>query len=149
MSLMRSLAVLLGLLAGTAAAGPFQHNEEPTLLPAEAAFRLLPVTRDGQLLRVEWAISPGYYLYRDQLQFDVLAPQGFRLAPPTLPKADRTHDAERGAVEVFRGLLDAQFVLPPGLKGPLKLRVHYQGCAEVGVCYPPQTQVLTVPALRS
>ncbi|MDM4769767.1 protein-disulfide reductase DsbD N-terminal domain-containing protein [Solimonas sp. SE-A11] len=119
---------------------------EESLLPVEEAFQLLPARRQAQALKLEWNIAPGYYLYRGQLAFEVLTPQGFRLAPPRLPKGETIQDREFGKVEVYRGIVAAEFDLPPGMKGPLKLRVHYQGCADLGICYPPQQQQLAVPA---
>lgn len=149
MSLKPVLGLVLVLLCLGAEARPFGMPEENRLLAAEEAFRLLPVARDGQLLRLEWAISPGYYLYRDRLTFEVISPRGFRLPPPALPAGEAAQDAERGTVQVFRELLDVRFVLPPGLRTPVTLRVHYQGCADAGVCYPPQSQILTIPPARS
>lgn len=148
------LLFLLTTLAGAALVaearpGLFGGSTDDGLLPVEEAFRLLPPRREGQSLRIEWSVSPGYYLYRDRLAFEVLAPQGFRLAPPQLPKGEPHADAELGKVTVFRGIVGAEFVLPPGLRTPLKLRVRYQGCADVGICYPPQAQVFDVPALRT
>lgn len=152
MPLIRLLMLLASLgatLATDARPALFGAASEEGLLPVEEAFRLLPARREGQTLRIEWSVSPGYYLYRDRLAFEVLTPQGFRLAAPRLPAGERYQDAELGNVEVFRGIVDAEFVLPPGLRTPLRLRVRYQGCADVGICYPPQAQVLDVPALRS
>lgn len=152
MPLMHRWTLLLALVLtlGAAQAKPLLSDGlDDGLLPVEEAFRLLPPRRNGQTLRIEWSVSPGYYLYRDRLIFEVLAPQGFRLTPPRLPSGESHDDAEFGRVTVFRGIVGAEFVLPPGLRAPLKLRVRYQGCADVGICYPPQAQIFDVPALRS
>lgn len=153
MPLIRTLLLLLGLCGAVgASARPAifgAPDADAGLLPADEAFQLLPASRRAQTLKIEWNISPGYYLYRGQLTFEVLAPQGFRLAPPQLPAGEQRQDPEFGAVEVYRGILGAEFLLPPGLKAPLKLRVRYQGCADIGICYPPQSQILDVPAARS
>ncbi|HSW12162.1 MAG TPA: protein-disulfide reductase DsbD N-terminal domain-containing protein [Solimonas sp.] len=154
MPLIRLFLLLLAVCGSTVAVARASLSASPALdadglLPVEEAFRLLPATRQAQNLRIEWTISPGYYLYRGQLRFEVLTPQGFRLAPPQLPTGLKVQDPEFGAVEVYRGIVAAQFQLPPGLKAPLKLRVRYQGCADIGICYPPQTQLLDVPAARS
>jgi thiol:disulfide interchange protein len=150
--LIRSLFLLLGLgaaLAVDARSSWLAPAADAGLLPADEAFQLMPATRQGQSLRIAWNISPGYFLYRQQLQFEVLAPQGFRLAPPRLPAGEARQDPEFGAVRILRGITDAEFVLPPGLRAALRLRVHYQGCADAGVCYPPQVQILDIPAPRT
>ena len=146
------LALALGLAgAATAAARPLlvPPPTEEGLLPVEEAFQVFPARRKAQTLKIEWGIAPGYYLYRGQLAFEVLTPQGFRLAPPRLPRGEKVQDPEFGLVEVYRGLIAAEFDLPPGLKGPLKLRVRYQGCADIGICYPPQQRQINVPAAKS
>ncbi|AXQ29874.1 hypothetical protein D0B54_14835 [Solimonas sp. K1W22B-7] len=153
MPLIRSLLLALACcFTAGAVAKPLLSplaGEEGGLLPVEEAFQLMPATRQAQALKIEWNIAPGYYLYRGQLAFEVLTPQGFRLAPARLPKGEKRQDPEFGLVEVYRGILGAEFDLPPGLKGPLKLRVRYQGCADVGICYPPQQQQLSIPAARA
>ena len=152
MPLIRLLLLSLGLalsLPASARPGlfsPAQGIADEGLLSVDEALQLLPATRRQQELTLEWNIAPGYYLYRNQLRFEVLSPPGFRLAPPLLPAGEITMDAEFGRVEVYRGILGARFVLPPGLKGPLKLRVGYQGCADIGICYPPQTRTVLIPA---
>lgn len=154
MPLIRTLLLLAALCGSSAVLARASLSESGApdadgLLPVEEAFRLLPARRVAQTLRIEWTISPGYYLYRGKLAFEVLAPQGFRLAPPQLPAGQKVQDPEFGAVEVYRGIVAADFVLPPGLKAPLKLRVRYQGCADIGICYPPQMQVVDIPAIRT
>ncbi|PPE75607.1 hypothetical protein C3942_01560 [Solimonas fluminis] len=149
MPLIRMLLLALACSLATGAAARPLLSPLPTeegLLPVEEAFQLLPARRQAQTLKLEWNIAPGYYLYRGQLAFEVLAPQGFRLAPPRLPSGEKLQDPEFGLVEVYRGIVGAEFDLPPGLKGPLKLRVRYQGCADLGICYPPQQRQLAVPA---
>ena len=56
----------------------------------------------------------------------------------------RMSDEHFGAVQIYRGLLDADVPTSGALDRPLRLRVTYQGCADAGVCYPPQTVVQTI-----
>jgi thioredoxin:protein disulfide reductase len=116
------------------------------LLPPHEAFALTARALDAATLEVRFAIADGYYLYRDKLRFAIGAADAPALAP-LLPPGKMKHDEFFGDSETYRGLLVATVPLAqaaaPG--GTLKLVVESQGCADAGVCYPPQRQVLEVP----
>lgn len=116
------------------------------LLPVEQAFQLQGATVVGQQLEVKWAIAPGYYLYKHRMQISADSPAGAALGAAEFPKGEAKHDEDFGDVEVFRGALSAHLALAKGAKAPRSLRVRYQGCADIGVCYPPQTRLVSVAA---
>ncbi|MDR0997207.1 MAG: protein-disulfide reductase DsbD [Zoogloeaceae bacterium] len=133
-------AVFVGLFSLPASAQNF-------LNPAVA---FVPEARavDGHTVEVRFAITRGYYLYRDKFRFALRdAPPGIRLGQPQLPPGQKKHDENFGDVEVFHD--EAVITLPverqdqPGALS-LTLNVTSQGCAEAGLCYPPQQQSLTV-----
>jgi thioredoxin:protein disulfide reductase len=133
----------------TAAATPAQDRlipkraPTPDFLPVDEAFELQPLEwRDGQLT-VTWRIAPEYYLYRGRLQFALDEPAGIPLAPPPLPKGEDHEDEFFGKTEIYRDRLEIRLPLaaPPAAK-TAKLTVVYQGCADAGLCYPPQTRTL-------
>jgi len=99
---------------------------------------------DGQLLRASWVIDPCCYMYRAQFQFRSLTP-GVDLAAPQFPTGLLQHDEFYGEVEIYRDSVsvDIPLVRPAVLK-EMELEIRFQGCADVGVCYPPQTQVVPV-----
>jgi thiol:disulfide interchange protein DsbD len=142
-----SLVALAALLCGRAAADGFWPTKAPggsrDLLRADQAFHLLAATREGDTLKVSWDIAPGYYLYRKRLRFAVAQPTGATLDAPQLPRGQMVHD-EQGDAEVYRGSLQAVLHWPRGGAAPQKLQLGWQGCAEAGVCYPPQTSVVDV-----
>jgi len=109
-------------------ANPFAQSD---FLPVEKAFvftsERLP---DGQT-RLHWAISDGYYLYQKRLKFDGLTAEQI----PPLPPAQDHHDEFFGDQPVYRGQLE--LLLPASAQG--SLRMGWQGCADAGLCYPPQT----------
>jgi thiol:disulfide interchange protein DsbD len=118
------------------------------LLPAAQAFQLLAAERSGDQLTVTWAIAPGYYLYRKRLGFEVTTPTGATLDTPALPKGETVAD-EQGTTEVYRETLVARLHARSGTPAVQQLRVHYQGCADAGVCYPPVTALIDIkPAPR-
>lgn len=117
---------------------------QPDYLPVDQAFELQPLeVRDGQLV-VGWRIAKDYYLYRHRLKFSLLEPAGASLAAANLPAGEKHLDEHFGETEVYRDRMEARFALPAG-KAPYKLKVSYQGCADAGLCYPPQTRTLDSP----
>lgn len=140
------LACLCSVPVLGSASSLFQHNERDKPLSVDAAFRLMPIERNGRHLRVSWEVAPGYYLYRERLGFEVLEPKGATLPLPKLPKGEGHHDEHFGDVHVYRNMtLTATFSLPKAGPVPTHIKLSYQGCADIGICYPPQTRTLSVP----
>ena len=144
-------AMLAALPCGTAVADGFWPSKAPAnspsnsrdLLKADQAFHLAAASREGDTLKVSWDIAPGYYLYRKRLGFQVTQPAGATLAAPQLPQGEMVHD-EQGDAEIYRGSLQAVLRWPHGAPAPRQLHLSWQGCAEAGVCYPPQSSVVDV-----
>lgn len=144
---------LLGAAVGADAAS--LRDRQPTadtLLSAPQAFDLMPIEwRDGAL-RLSWNVAPGYYLYRQRIRVETLAPSDTGVLPIRLPDGIEHVDEHFGAVQIYRGLLEAVVPTQHPPRTALRVRVTFQGCADVGVCYPPQSVVQTVaapPAQRS
>jgi thiol:disulfide interchange protein DsbD len=114
------------------------------LLKADRAFQLLGAQRQRDSVLVQWNIAPGYYLYRKRLRFTVIDPADGQLKAPRLPPGEKIHDAFQGETEIYRGHLQVFLHWPAGGPAPQRLSVAYQGCAEAGVCYPPQTRLVDV-----
>lgn len=89
-----------------------------------------------------WDILPGYYLYRNRFQF-ISETAGITLGRPHFPAGEMHHDAFFGSQEIYRNGLTAR--IPYTGSGALTLAVVYQGCADIGFCYPPQTQHFSLP----
>jgi thiol:disulfide interchange protein DsbD len=130
-----ALALTLGA-AGSAWAADF--------MPVEQAFQVSvqPASPTGVL--VHFTLAPGVYLYRERFQAQ-LTPEG-GVAPVTpadwrLPDGDKKHDPTFDkVVEVYHHDLDANVSWTGGPAGAAVLTVGYQGCADAGLCYPPQKQ---------
>jgi thiol:disulfide interchange protein DsbD len=115
----------------------------PKLLEPERAFAYSVQALDDKTVEARFAIADGYYLYRERLHFSV-EPEGVA-APPSLPPGKVKNDEFFGKVETYRGELAVKIALEqpaPGSK--LVVRAESQGCADAGVCYPPQVQNVTV-----
>jgi len=130
---MRILLLFLTLLL----AGPLQANPfdvKPDFLPVDQAFVLTHDRQaDGQM-RLYFQIKPGYYLYQKRLKFDGLPVDQH----PQLPPALNHHDEFFGDSAVYRDQLE--LLLPASAQG--QLRLGWQGCADAGLCYPPQTTLI-------
>ena len=135
-------AGLLALAAAGTAGGEGIPGLAPTLLPADDAFRLSARAIDARTIEARYAIADGYYLYRDKFAFrtDPVA-----AGEPALPPGKRKHDAFFGDVETYRGEVVVRIPLAQSAAGRrVTLHADAQGCADVGVCYPPNPQQLTV-----
>src|SRR5690606_30210014 len=115
------------------------------LAPAAAQQPLRPdlaypyeITADGETLRVRFDIVDGYYLYRSKFSFDTETP-GVRLRPAVFPPGEIHSDEFFGEQEIYRGTFE--IALPYTRSVPadrLELELGLQGCADIGLCYPPQ-----------
>jgi thiol:disulfide interchange protein DsbD len=133
---LRAAAAVLLLLAG-AGVGAARAVTDADLLDPEKAFRFSAQALDASTLEVRYQIAPGYYLYRDKFRFDAGA---VKLGPAVLPPGKKKRDEFFGDVETYRGDLRIRVPLAAGGGAPqrLTLTVTSQGCADAGVCYPPQ-----------
>ena len=112
-------------------------------LPPEQAFRLNIIKQaDGQV-RLNWTISKGYYLYRKQMKVEG-DPSG-SAQQVEWPAGTRKTDDTFGESEVYRDNVD---VLVKAADSQT-LTVGWQGCADAGLCYPPQTQRVNLADVAS
>ena len=140
-----TLAAFAALAFGTAIAAGLP-GLAPKLLPPEQAFRFSARVLDPATIEARFDVADGYYLYRDKLHFTA---EPVQLLSVDLPPGQRKHDEFFGDVETYRGAVTVRLPLASPASGK-KLVVHAdsQGCADAGVCYPPNPQKLTlsVPA---
>ena len=119
---------------------------EPTLLPNERAFAFSARGIDERTVEARFVIADGYYLYRDRLKFSV---QPGALGGTSLPAGKVKEDQFFGKVETYRNQLVVRLPLDAAAPGrAVTVNAESQGCADIGVCYPPQLQkvTLTLPA---
>ncbi|MBL8392386.1 MAG: protein-disulfide reductase DsbD [Candidatus Accumulibacter sp.] len=135
--MLRWLLSLLLLLVTLAQAEEF--------LDPAVAFKPSVRALDGQTLEVRFSIAKGYYLYRDKFRF-AAEPATIDLGTPLLPPGKEKHDETFGRVEVFYDQVLIRLPVERVSSGPLPLtlRVTSQGCADAGICYPPQQHTLAV-----
>ncbi|WP_363798861.1 protein-disulfide reductase DsbD [Lysobacter firmicutimachus] len=114
---------------------------EQDLLPVDEAFVLGAQAASADRIAIDWKIAKGYYLYKHRIS--VKADAGFAAQPLQLPKGKAYKDEFFGDVETYRERVVASL---PGQAqaGSVKLTIKYQGCADAGICYPPQTRTVAV-----
>lgn len=124
-------------------------GRQTEFLPVEKAFRVSAAATGPEQIRVTFVIAPGYYLYQRRLQFTANS-AGTRLGSPVLPRGEPHTDEYFGTQTVYRGILEATLSVsrPAGATGAVTVSVGYQGCADAGLCYPPQTTPLTIELPR-
>ncbi|MEK6663112.1 MAG: protein-disulfide reductase DsbD [Pseudomonadota bacterium] len=133
-----SFAALLLLLP------TFSHAiEEADLLEPEKAFVISAKALDGNTLEVRYQIAKDYYLYHDKFKFEV-EPKEATLGTPQIPPGKIKQDEFFGKVETHRGLLIIKLPINRGNAQAISLKAISQGCADVGVCYPPLTQSVKI-----
>ena len=131
-----TLACLAALFAAPALA-----VDEKDLLPVDEAFVLATEASGADRIAVSWKVAPGYYLYKHRIS--VKSDAGFAGQALQLPKGKAYKDEFFGDVETYRDRVVA--TLPGQAKaGSAKLTIKYQGCADAGICYPPQTRTVSV-----
>lgn len=133
--------------------------EEPqdAILPPDQAFQVAADSPTGEVLIVDWTIAPGTYLYQDKLvvseQSDTINFGEYPLPPAEIKQDSVKPDGTLGDVAVYHDAV--RLVIPliysdPG-ENQLQIEVAYQGCADQGICYPPQSRrfTLTLPTRPS
>jgi thiol:disulfide interchange protein DsbD len=129
-----TLLLILLALCGTRAA----RAAEDQFLPPEQVFRY-SVTSAGASVGVHWNLPPGYYAYKSRMALLSGTP-GVTLGPAVYPQGEVHKDDYFGAQEVYRGqfLVTAPLTLAPDAPRSVLLKLKIQGCADAGLCYPPQ-----------
>ncbi|HDS1218452.1 protein-disulfide reductase DsbD [Stenotrophomonas sp. TWI143] len=140
MNLFARAAALCALLS---LALPAFALDEKDLLPVDQAFALTASAPERNQIQLQFKIAPGYYLYRHRTS--VKADPAFNAGALQMPSGTKHHDDFFGEVETYRERLQVSLPgAPTDAAGTLSLEVRYQGCADAGVCYPPQKRVVQV-----
>ncbi len=153
----RLLPLLLLLFVLPAAAGLFDSRPAPAFgggaalnnsadfLPVAEAFQPSLVDHDARQVRLRFVNAEGYYLYRHRFQLSS-EPAGLVAGAPQLPAGKPKHDEYFGDVEVYYGVVELTVPIANPSGAPFTLKVSYQGCADQGLCYPPETARFAIGA---
>ena len=112
-------------------------------LEPEEAFQFAARVVNRNAIEVHYNIADGYYLYRERFKFDVKAESGaastIKLGEPVYPKGEIKFDETfQKDVEHYRKEVAVRIPVEGGAAAPFTLIATSQGCADAGLCYPPQ-----------
>lgn len=121
--------------------------KEDTFLSPDVAFKLEINAQNAQHLTAHFKVEPGYYLYKNRIQFKDASG---KILAATLPTAEIKEDKNFGRQEVYHHDFSANIAVD-NVTSDLKISARYQGCSEKGLCYAPQNKTfnLTLPTLNS
>ena len=135
---------IFGLLAGwmSVAQAGFSDSD---LLPMDEAFALEASAATADRIVAKWTIADGYYLYRSKFRFATDA-EGIRFGEARYPAGKIKQDEFFGEIETYRHqvAIEIPVIRDPGAPDSFELKATSQGCADIGVCYPPNTQLASL-----
>jgi thiol:disulfide interchange protein DsbD len=113
-------------------------------LPPDKAFRFSARPVDAHTVEARFTIADGYYLYRDKIHF-AIEPASAGLEMPRLPEGEVKEDQFFGRVETYRRDVVVHLAIKDGVPGQqVVIAAQSQGCADIGLCYPPTVQRATL-----
>ncbi len=113
--------------------------QDEAFLPVHEAFKV-EASEDGTDIVYRFDIADGYYLYKMRFGFDISDTSRGELGEPQYNKAGKWKDDPNfGRVEVFFHQVEVRVPVTATDAGFVEIDARYQGCAEKGLCYVPQT----------
>lgn len=115
--------------------------KQDTFLPVDEAFKF-DFDQQGNILFIGWDIEPGYYIYQKKLE--IIAKEA-KIKIPEFADGAIIEDEFFGKTPVYFDSFSVVSKLSD-IKDDAVVKVRYQGCAEAGLCYPPE--VITLPLTK-
>ena len=110
------------------------------ILTVDEAFALSAELSEDRFLVATWRMPDGYYLYRHRFKFS--GGDGL-LGNPIIPDGKQKTDEFFGEVEVYYGGVTVRVPVLRQSGRDIEVVVGYQGCADFGLCYPPEEKRFT------
>lgn len=140
----RFLTLILLLCSTSVFAGLFDAPGRSNFIPAEQAF-VFDFQQNQHDLNLTWQLKEGYYLYRKQVS---ITPAQASVGALQLPAGEWHEDEFYGKSEIYRQHLSVPVTVQQADKGAT-LTVTYQGCADAGFCYPPETRIVPLSEVKA
>ncbi|GLT20106.1 thiol:disulfide interchange protein DsbD [Vibrio zhanjiangensis] len=119
-------------------------NQSNTFVPVDEAFPF-NAFQQGNRVFVDWQVKKGYYLYQHMLSIEG---ENVSLDKLVMENGIPHQDEFFGEVHIYPEPLFVEVPLLNYQDGA-KLTIRYQGCAEAGFCYPPETRVVNISPFES
>ncbi|MFK8011781.1 MAG: protein-disulfide reductase DsbD [Marinicellaceae bacterium] len=140
---MNKLSINLLVLLLIIATQSFALDQED-LLEVDVAFAPEIKSINGENFTLRFNIADKYYLYKHAFKFPN-DNQVVTFGEAQIPEGKKKVDEFFGEVETYRQQID--IVVPyenPNMAKTTQFKFKYQGCADAGVCYPPQTKTIEI-----
>jgi thiol:disulfide interchange protein len=118
-------------------------NVQTEFLPVDEAYQLALEVLDESSIRVYWQIEDAYYLYQKRFKFSLEDSQGVIELEFDLPAGIEHEDEYFGKTTIYRHAVDIVLHASRSSSDAV-LTLGSQGCADAGLCYPPQRQKFRV-----
>lgn len=110
--------------------------------PADAVFQLHVKAHDPNTLLLTWDIKPGFFLYRDRIHVTEPSNTLIDLTDIKLPSALSKINRLNQTIFIYRKRLKLPISLVALNPGEMIININYQGCADDGFCYPPESRAI-------
>ena len=140
----RFLTLILLLCSTSVFAGLFDAPGRSNFIPADQAF-VFDFQQNQHDLILTWQVKEGYYLYRKQVS---ITSAKANVGALQMPAGEWHEDEFYGKSEIYRQRLNVPVTVNQADKGAT-LTVTYQGCADAGFCYPPETKVVPLSEVKA
>ena len=130
--------------------GKLTGAEQPEFMDPDEAFIVSAKAVSENVIKVQWQVADGYYLYKDKFQFS-LQSDDLTITDIKLPEGKLKNDPDFGSVWVNYHDVDAQLTIQRRVvvASTAELLVNYQGCKEDVLCYPPISKTLSINLIAS
>jgi len=116
------------------------------LLEPDEAFNFSASINNSQQIILNWRIAKGYYLYQEKIAATIIEPNTLSFSTISFPEGQQKTDEIFGETLVYYDdvTLIASFSTPLKQQTEITIEVSFQGCADIGVCYPPMKKQVTL-----
>ncbi|WP_133129816.1 protein-disulfide reductase DsbD [Legionella yabuuchiae] len=110
--------------------------------PSAEVFKLDATIQDPNTLLLNWRIQSGFFLYKDRIKINPSPESNFTVGYISYPPAKERKDKRGQTYSVYRDQLKLPVPVLASEPGESILGIKFQGCADDGFCYPPETVTL-------
>lgn len=117
----------------------FASAQDDEILHPEEAYRYAAADT-GSAIEIDWVVEDGYYLYRGKMSY-ASGSDSIVLGDYVLPEGEHHEDEFFGVQPVYRNrfFVSIPYTVVGAAPLAMELVIKSQGCADIGICYPPQT----------
>jgi thiol:disulfide interchange protein DsbD len=127
------LSLLLCCLALTGYANP---------PPPSQLFQVNATSIDPNTFAINFQIKPNYFLYSDRIKLTSEDNKILSLGTPRFPPPTKKIDKQGHSYPVYRNEVSIPVAVLGNRPGTTQLILSYQGCADSGFCYAPETKTI-------